>query len=98
MAGDLRKWDDDCVDELCDIVFGEFLLVNFVQGVPRDPVWDVITQTLNTRIGKDFYRRQVVNWFRRFQRWYCGAKGVHRYARSEHGYLVGPADSGDGPS
>ena len=54
MAGDLRTWDDDCVDELCDIVFGEFLLGNFVQGVPHDLVWDVITQTLNSRIGKDF--------------------------------------------
>ena len=45
MAGDLRTWDDDCVDELCDIVFGEFLLGNFVQGVPHDPVF------LTTRCG-----------------------------------------------
>ncbi|KAF3962647.1 hypothetical protein CMV_012867 [Castanea mollissima] len=43
MVGDLRMWDDDYVDELCDIVFGEFLAGNFAQGVPRDPVWDVIT-------------------------------------------------------
>ncbi|KAL4653886.1 hypothetical protein ACB092_01G338500 [Castanea dentata] len=43
MVGDLRTWDDDYVDELCDIVFGEFLVGNFAQGVPRDPVWDVIT-------------------------------------------------------
>nr|POE64180.1 hypothetical protein CFP56_68514 [Quercus suber] len=29
MAGDLRTWNDDCVDELCAIMFGEFLLGNF---------------------------------------------------------------------
>lgn len=34
MAGDLRRWDDDYVDELCDIVFGQFLLGNFAEGVP----------------------------------------------------------------
>ena len=95
MVGDLRTWDDDCVDELCDIVFGEFLLGNFVQGVPCDLVWDVITQTLNARIGKDFYMRQVVNRFCRLQRWYCGVRGVHRYARFGRGYSVGPADLGD---
>ena len=57
MAGDLRMWDEDCVDELRDTVFGEFLLGNFVQGVPRDSVWDVITQTLNARTEKDFHTR-----------------------------------------
>ena len=57
MAGDLRMWDDDYVEELCDIVFREFLLGNFVQGVPRDPMWDVITQTLNAYTRKDFRRK-----------------------------------------
>ncbi|KAK9993715.1 hypothetical protein SO802_023418 [Lithocarpus litseifolius] len=85
MAGDLRTWDDDCVDELCDIVFGEFWLGNFAQGVPRDLVWDVITQTLNTRTRKDFRRRQVVNQFH-LQRWYCRVREVLRYARSGHRY------------
>ena len=47
MAGDLRRWDDDCVDELCDIVFDQFLLGNFAEGVPSEPLWDVITHTLN---------------------------------------------------
>ena len=92
MAGDLRTWDDDCVDELCDIVFGEFLLGNFAPGVPCDPVWDVITQTLNACIGKDFRKRQVVNWFC-LQNWYYKVRGVHGYARSRCGYPVGPANS-----
>ena len=98
MAGDLRMWDDDYVEELCDIVFREFLLGNFVQGVPRDPMWDVITQTLNAYTRKDFRRKQVVNRFCCIQRWCCGARGVHRYARSRHGYPLGPADSRDGLS
>ena len=34
-------------DELCDIVFGQFLLVNMWRLVPYNPVWDVITHTLN---------------------------------------------------
>ena len=46
MARDLRRWDDDCVDELCDIVFGQFLLGNFVVRPPREPLWDVITNVL----------------------------------------------------
>ena len=50
MAGDLRRWDDDCVDELCDIVFGQFLLGNFAARLPPEPLWDVITNTLNARV------------------------------------------------
>ena len=23
MTADLRKWDDNCVDELCDLIFGQ---------------------------------------------------------------------------
>ena len=57
MAGNLRRWDDDYVDELCDIVFGQFLLGNFAEGVPSEPFWDVITQTLNAWTRKDFCKR-----------------------------------------
>ena len=32
IAWDLRTWNDDCVDELCDTVFA--------QGVSCDPMWD----------------------------------------------------------
>ena len=53
MAGDLRRWDDDCVDELCDIVFDQFLLGNFAEGFPSEPLWDVITHTLNAWTGKE---------------------------------------------
>nr|POE50642.1 hypothetical protein CFP56_00100 [Quercus suber] len=60
MAGDLRRWDDDCVDELCDIVFGQWMLGNFAAGLPREPLWDVIIDTLNARTGKDFHKRQGV--------------------------------------
>ena len=59
MDRDLRRWDDDCVNELCDIVFGQFLLGNFAAGLPREPLWDVITNTLNARTGKDFTRGRL---------------------------------------
>ena len=61
MAGDLRRWDDECVDELFDIVFGQWMLGNFAIGYPREPLWDVITNTLNARTGKDFRKRQVIH-------------------------------------
>ena len=47
MAAELTRWDEDCVDELCDIVFGQFLLVNMWRLVPYNLVWDVSTHTLN---------------------------------------------------
>ena len=53
MAGDWRRWDDDCVNELYDIVFGQFLLGNFAEGLPHVPLRDVITHNLNARIGKE---------------------------------------------
>ncbi|KAK9992502.1 hypothetical protein SO802_027487 [Lithocarpus litseifolius] len=57
MAGDLRRWGDDCVDNLYDIVFSQFLLGNFAARLPRKPLWDVITNTLNAQTGKDFHKR-----------------------------------------
>ncbi|KAF3973034.1 hypothetical protein CMV_003515 [Castanea mollissima] len=61
-----------------------FLVGNFAQGVPRDLVWDVITQTLNSRTRKDFHKRQVMIWFCHLQRWYCQARGVHRFQQKQH--------------
>nr|POF24154.1 hypothetical protein CFP56_06237 [Quercus suber] len=59
MAEDLRRWKDDCVDELCDIVFGQWMLGNFAAGLPRESLWDVITDTLNAWTGKNFCQRQA---------------------------------------
>ena len=56
MAGDLRTWDKDCINELYDIVFSQFLLGNFVAGLPYEPLWDVITNTLNAWTGRIFAR------------------------------------------
>jgi len=63
MAAELTRWDKDCVDELCDIVFGQFLLGHMWCLVPYDPVWDVITHTPNVRTGKAFRKSQVVRKF-----------------------------------
>ncbi|KAK9991338.1 hypothetical protein SO802_026323 [Lithocarpus litseifolius] len=54
-------WDEDCVDELCDIVFGQFLLGNFAAGLPHEPLWDVITNILNAWTVKDFRKRQMAH-------------------------------------
>ncbi|KAL0012114.1 hypothetical protein SO802_007222 [Lithocarpus litseifolius] len=58
MAAELRRWVEDCVDKLCDIIFGKFLLGNMCRHVPHDPVWDVITHTPNARFEKAFRKRQ----------------------------------------
>ena len=92
MARDLRRWDDDYVDELCDIVFGQFLLGNFVVGLPREPLWDVITNTLNAWIGNDFCKRQVMHRFMHVQREYCRANEVRYGPRC--GWPVAGPDKG----
>ena len=56
MVMELTRWDEDYVDELCDIVFEQFLLGNIWCPVPHDLVWDVITHTLNAWIGKAFQK------------------------------------------
>ena len=89
MAGDLRTWNEDCIDELCDIFFSQFLLGNFVAGLPYEPLWDVITNTLNAWTGKDFRKRQFMRRFMHVRKEYCRANGV-RYG-PRHGWpLVGP--------
>ncbi|KAK7842604.1 hypothetical protein CFP56_013548, partial [Quercus suber] len=63
MAADLRRWDDDCVDELCDLVFGQFLLGNMYRHATNDYVWEEITHTLNAWTGKAFTKRQSQLFF-----------------------------------
>nr|POF20366.1 hypothetical protein CFP56_39649 [Quercus suber] len=96
MAGVLRRWDDDCVNELCDIVFGQFLLGNFAAGLSREPLWDVITKTLNARTRKDFHKRQVMCRFMLVWREYCRANGAC-YGPRRGWPVVGP-NEGVGPS
>nr|POE58620.1 hypothetical protein CFP56_50209 [Quercus suber]POE58622.1 hypothetical protein CFP56_50211 [Quercus suber] len=96
MAEDLRRWNDDCVDELCDIVFGQWMLGNFAAGLPREPLWDVITDTLNAWTGKDFCKRQVMRRFMHVQRDYCWANGVCYGPR--HGWPVVGLNEGTGLS
>nr|POF27395.1 hypothetical protein CFP56_14509 [Quercus suber] len=85
VAGDLRRWDDECVEELCDIVIGQWMLGNFAIGVPREPLWDVITNTLNARTGKDFRKRQVMRQFKTIRREYCFAHEVDYGRRQRRG-------------
>nr|POF05002.1 hypothetical protein CFP56_65769 [Quercus suber] len=79
MAVDLRRWDDDYVDELCDLVFGKFLLGIMYRHAANDHVWEEITHTLNAWTGKAFTKRQVIRRFASLRRWYCTVMRVHRY-------------------
>ena len=63
MAVDLRRWDEDYVDELSDLVSGQFMLENMYHHFANDHVWEVITHILNARIGKAFSRRQGLRKF-----------------------------------
>ena len=60
---DLRRWDEHYVDELSDLVFGQFMLENRYRHFANDHVWEVITHILNARTGKDFSKRQVLRRF-----------------------------------
>ena len=95
MAGDLRTWNEDCIDELCDIFFSQFLPGNFVAGLPYEPLWDVITNTLNPWTGKDFRKRQFMRRFMHVRKEYCRANRV-RYGPRHGRPVVGP-DEGAGP-
>ena len=57
MAADLRTWDDNCVDELCNLVFSHYLLGTMVRYSANDQVWEHITSTFNARTGKAFTKR-----------------------------------------
>ena len=88
MAADLRKWDDNCVDELCDLVFGQFLLGNNYRHAANDHVWEEITHTLNARIGKAFSKRQMIRKFAYLRRWYRTVTSVRRYGHFGNVYPV----------
>ena len=45
MAVDLSRWEEDSVDKLCDLVFGQFMLGNLHQHSSNDHVWEVITHS-----------------------------------------------------
>ena len=64
MAADLRTWDDNCVDELCNLVFSHYLLGTMVRYSANDQVWEHITGTLNARTGKAFTKRGVIRKFK----------------------------------
>ena len=63
MFVDLRRWDEDYVHELSDLVFGQFMLENMYCHFANDHVWEVITHILNAWTGKAFSRRQVLRKF-----------------------------------
>jgi len=88
MAAYLRRWDEDSVDELYDLVFGQFMLGNLYRHSTNDHVWKVITHTLNAQTRKTFSKRQVIRKFASLRRWYHAVIGVRRYGHFVHVELV----------
>ena len=92
MAVDLKRWDDNCVDGLCDLVFGQFFLGNVYHHAANDHVWEEITHTLNARIVKAFTKRQVIRKFASLRWWYRTVMGVRKYGHFGNVHLVPSPD------
>ena len=92
MAVDLRMWDDNCVDELCNLVFSHYLLRTMVRYSANDQVWEHITSTLNACIGKAFTKREMIRKFKSIGQRCCTAMGAPRYG---HWGYVPPVASPD---
>ena len=68
MVADLRTWDENCVDKLCNLLFSHYLLGTMVRCSANDEVWEHITGTLNSHIGKAFMKRGVIRKFKAIER------------------------------
>ena len=76
MAADLRMWDDNCVDKLCNLVSSHYLLGTMVRYSANDQVWEHITGTLNAHTRKAFAKRGVIRKFKAIRQRYRKAMGA----------------------
>ncbi|KAL0016518.1 hypothetical protein SO802_003587 [Lithocarpus litseifolius] len=58
MVVELRTWDANCEDLLCDFVFSHYVLGNLRPYSANAQVWEQITTNLNARTGKAFTMRR----------------------------------------
>ena len=75
MVVELKTWDANCEDLLCDSVLGHYCCGNLRRYHANAPVWEEITDYINARLGKAFTVRQVT------RRWKC----IHQNYRSAMG-------------
>ena len=79
MAAELRTWDANCEDLLCDSILGHFVCGNLRPYHANAHVWEEITNNLNARLGKAFTVRRAMRW-KHIRRNHQRAMGVHTKA------------------
>ena len=76
MAADLRTWDANCEDLLCDSILGHLVCRNLLPNHDNVHVWEEITNFINARLGKAFTVRRVMRRWKRTRRNYQSSMGV----------------------
>ena len=60
MAADLRTWDANCEDLLCDSILGHLVFRNLRPNHDNAHMREEITNFINARLGKAFTVRRVM--------------------------------------
>ena len=92
MATDLRTWDANCEDLLCDSVLGHLVCGNLRRYHANAHVWEEITNFINARLGKAFTVRRVMRRWKHTRRNYQRSMGVRTRALGPN---VSPVSSPD---
>ena len=67
MFAELRTWDANCEDMLCDSILGHYVCGKLHPYHANVHVWEEITNNLNARMGKAFTMRQVITSWKRIR-------------------------------
>ena len=76
MAAELRTWDANCEDLLCDSILGNYVCGNLRPYHANAHVWEEITNNLNARMGKAFTMRRVITRWKCIRQTYRRAMGI----------------------
>ena len=80
MATELKTWDANCEDLLCDSVLGHYCCGNLHRYHANAPGWEEITDYIYARLGKAFIVRQVTRRWKHIRWNYQRVMGVHTRA------------------
>ena len=70
MVADLRTWDANCENALCDSVLGHLVCGNMRHYHANEHVWEEITNFINARLGKAFTVRPIMRMWKHTRRNY----------------------------
>ena len=76
MAAELKTWDANCEDLLCDSVLGHYCCGNLCPYHANAQVWQEIIDNLNARMGKAFTMRRVITRWKCIRQTYRRAMGI----------------------